>query len=461
MRKFLDEIARLGRDSSGNVAVIFLIALVPLLSFLGAAVDYSRASSARTAMQAALDSASLMIAKDLSSGTLKPADVSSKGLAYFTAMYVHKDAKNVTANATYTQASGTNGSTVVLNAAAEINTEFMQIVGFPKMGFNSSSTSTWGNSLLRVALVLDNTGSMCPGGNCEKLNDLKAASKNLVDKLGVLAKASGDVLISVVPFASAVNVGTDKKDATWLRWDLWDPKLENSSGDSYCSTGSWYTMAMCKGHGYSWNHTVGSPATTQWNGCVSDRDQNYDVASAAPTSLATKFVADQDSYCPTKLLPLNSAFSTSDKQTIKDTITAMTAQGGTNQTIGLQWGWLSLLQQAPLNAPAEDPNNVYQRVIILFSDGQNTVNRWNGNGTMGTSAAERKKIDDRMALLCAEAKKTATIYTVQLDDGTGVSPVLPACASGTQNFFMLTNPSEIDSAFSQITTSISKLRVAK
>ncbi len=68
-------------------------------------------------------------------------------------------------------------------------------------------------------------------------------------------------------------------------------------------------------------------------------------------------------------------------------------------------------------------------MIILFSDGQNTVNRWNGNGTMGTSAAERKKIDDRMALLCAEAKKTATIYTVQLDDGTGVSPVLPACAS--------------------------------
>jgi Flp pilus assembly protein TadG len=453
MRKFLGEIGRFRRDSSGNVAVIFLIALVPLLSFMGAAIDYSRASSARTAMQAALDSASLMIAKDLSSGALKPADVSTKGLAYFTAMYVHKDAKNVKANATYTQASGQNGSTVVLSASADIKTEFMQIVGFPTMGFNTSSTSTWGNSLLRVALVLDNTGSMAG----TKLSELKDASEKLVNKLGALAKTSGDVLISVVPFASAVNVGKDKKDATWLRWDLWDPKNENSSGDSYCSTGSWYTMAMCKGHGYSWNHTVGSPATTQWNGCVSDRDQSNDVSSAAPTSLATKFVADQDTYCPTKLLPLTE----SDKQTIKDTIKAMTAQGGTNQTVGLQWGWLSLLQQAPLNAPAEDPNNVYQKVIILFSDGQNTVNRWDGNGTMGTSAAERKKIDDRMTLLCAEAKKTATIYTVQLDDGTGVSPVLPTCASGAQNFFMLTDPSEIDGAFSQISTSISKLRVSQ
>jgi hypothetical protein len=161
------------------------------------------------------------------------------------------------------------------------------------------------------------------------------------------------------------------------------------------------------------------------------------------------------------MLPLTSAFSDSDKLTIKSTINAMTAQGGTNQTVGLQWGWLSLLQQEPLNAPSEDPNNVYQHVIILFSDGQNTVNRWDGDGTMGTSATERKKVDDRMKLLCAEAKKNTTIYTVQLDDGTGVSPVLPACASGTPNFFMLTKPSEIDGAFTQISISISKLRVSQ
>lgn len=181
-----------------------------------------------------------------------------------------------------------------------------------------------------------------------------------------------------------------------------------------------------------------------------------------PTSLQTNFVADQDTYCPTKMLPLTSAFSDSDKLTIKSTINAMTAQGGTNQTVGLQWGWLSLLQQAPLNAPSEDPNNVYQHVIILFTDGQNTVNRWSGTGTMSTPAAERAKIDDRMKLLCEaiKAKKT-TIYTVQLDDGTGVSPVLPACASGPSNFFMLTDPSEIDGAFARIGTSISKLRVSQ
>jgi len=55
-----------------------------------------------------------------------------------------------------------------------------------------------------------------------------------------------------------------------------------------------------------------------------------------------------------------------------------------------------------------------------------------------------------------------TIYTVQIDtDGAGQSAVLPYCATGTSNFFMLTQPSQISTAFSQIGTQIAKLRVAR
>ncbi len=39
----------------GNVAVIFAIASVPMISFVGAAIDYSRANAARSSMQAALE----------------------------------------------------------------------------------------------------------------------------------------------------------------------------------------------------------------------------------------------------------------------------------------------------------------------------------------------------------------------------------------------------------------------
>ncbi|HEU0148553.1 MAG TPA: pilus assembly protein TadG-related protein, partial [Bradyrhizobium sp.] len=44
---------RFSRDDGGNIAVLFGIALVPILTFVGAAVDYSRANAARSSMQAA------------------------------------------------------------------------------------------------------------------------------------------------------------------------------------------------------------------------------------------------------------------------------------------------------------------------------------------------------------------------------------------------------------------------
>ncbi len=444
-------LTRFARDERGNIAVLFAIALLPILGFVGAAIDYSRAAAAKTSMQGALDSAALMIAKDLSSNTIKASDVATKGPGYFTGLYAYAGAENIQVTASYTAAaSGSKGSTVLMTASGDVKSDFMQMFGFPTLGFNTSSTATWGNSLLRVALVLDNTGSMA---QYNKLSSLKTAAQNFVTQLSGLATNTGDVMISVVPFSTDVNVGTSNSGATWLRWDLWDPANTNSHGQSYCSGGSSFTMAMCTGHHYTWNHNPGSPATSQWNGCVTDRDQSYDVSSTAPGSLVTQFPADQAIGCPTKMVPLTTNWTT-----VNNTITAMTAQGSTNQTVGLQWGWLSLLQQSPLNAPSEDPNNVYQHIIVLFTDGLNTADRWYGDGSTTST-----QVDTRMKLLCDAVKASgAVIYTVQIDtDGAGQSPVLPYCASGGSNFFMLTQASQINSAFTQIATQISKLRVSK
>ena len=40
---------------SGNVLITFALALLPIMGVVGAAVDYSRANSDKTAMQAAID----------------------------------------------------------------------------------------------------------------------------------------------------------------------------------------------------------------------------------------------------------------------------------------------------------------------------------------------------------------------------------------------------------------------
>ena len=59
MRRLLGEIGRFRNDSSGNVAVIFTLALLPILSAIGCAVDYSRATQVRSKLQSAIDAASV------------------------------------------------------------------------------------------------------------------------------------------------------------------------------------------------------------------------------------------------------------------------------------------------------------------------------------------------------------------------------------------------------------------
>lgn len=446
MHSFIGLINRFRKDQRANIAVMFGIVILPLLAFLGAAVDYSRAVRAKATMQSALDSAALMVSKDLSSGLITTSQVSSKAQSYFNALYTDTEAQSPTVTATYTVANASQGSKIQVSGNASIQTDFMYMFGFPTMAFNASTTSTWGANLLRVALVLDNTGSMASAG---KMTALKPAAQNLVTMLSNLARNPGDVYISVIPFEINVNVGASNVAATWLRWDLWDPS------PNHCSNGwSGIAMAECLGHGYSWSHTPTTNHST-WNGCVADRDNtgNYDVLSTAPSSTVTNFPANQDTYCPAaKVLPL-----TYDWTTVNSTINAMSPNGGTNQPIGLAWGWLSLLQQAPLNAPAEDPNYHYQKIIVLFTDGLNTADRWYGN-----ASATSSQVDTRMRTQCDNIKATGvTIYTVQIDtDGAGQSAVLPYCASGPGNFFMLTNANQINSAFQAIGTSISQLRVA-
>jgi len=453
MRSFSGLLNRFRKDQRGNVVMIFALMLVPLLTFMGAAIDYSRATRARATMQSVLDTVSLMVAKDLSSGLITQGQINTKAQTYFNALYTDTEAQAVNVTAVYTVGTGATGSTIQVTGSANINTDFMQIVGFPTMAFNTSSTSTWGANLLRIALVLDNTGSMASSG---KMAALKPAATQLVTQLSALAKNQGDVYISVVPFEIDVNVGSfngvSNVNATWLRWDLWDPSA------NHCNNGwSGIAMAECTGHTYTWGHTVSTtnpPSRSLWNGCVSDRDQSYDVSNTVPSSQTTNFPANQESNCPAAtVLPLTTNWTT-----VNSTIAAMSPAGGTNQTIGLLWGWLSLLQQSPLNAPAEDPNNRYQHIIILFTDGLNTADRFYGNGSATSS-----QVDSRMTTLCSAIKQTGvTIYTVQIDtDGAGQSAVLPACASGPGNFFMLTQASQISAAFQQIGTSISELRVAR
>src|SRR6185436_14446928 len=157
-----------GRSERGNIAILFAIAVVPVISFVGAAVDYTRANTARSSMQSAMDSTSLMLAKDLQDGTINTSQITQKAEDYFKALYSNPDAKSVGVTATYTAAAG-NGSKILINGNGKIDTSF-----------NVSATSAWGNVRMRVAMALDVTGSM---KDDDKMPAMQTAAKSLIDQL--------------------------------------------------------------------------------------------------------------------------------------------------------------------------------------------------------------------------------------------------------------------------------------
>ena len=63
--RFVDTMRAWRRANAANVTVMFALTTVPIVGFVGAAVDYSQASSVKVAMQDAADATALMLAKTI------------------------------------------------------------------------------------------------------------------------------------------------------------------------------------------------------------------------------------------------------------------------------------------------------------------------------------------------------------------------------------------------------------
>jgi len=461
---------RLLKNRDGGVMPLFALALVPILGFIGAAIDFSRANAVKASMQAALDSTALMLSKD--AGKLDDAGRQQKAQSYFLSMFQRPEAQNVVIQAPVYGTTG--GSSLQITATAQVQSGFVGVIGFPTLTITSTATVKWGNNRLRVALGLDNTGSMSSDG---KIDALKSATHKLLDSLKNAATRDGDVYVSIVPFSRDVNVKYDDTvvNANWIDWQYWDANNGtcNRSGSSFttqsacsatpaCSKSSYTSKDKCQDHSGTWYTQAGTwthADHSTWNGCVMDRDQSNDVNKTAPVSgsTATMFPADQYSSCSGALQPL-----TYDWTKLNAKVDAMYPSGNTNQTIGLAWAWQSLMEGLPLNAPAIDTSDGIptKKIVILLTDGLNTQNRWSQNAS---------SIDAREQLACDNAKADGiVVYTVQVNTGNDPQQsVLQNCASPTNvepkgpKFFMLTSSDQVVTTFDQIGTQLAKLHLSQ
>ncbi|HZD92143.1 MAG TPA: pilus assembly protein, partial [Pseudolabrys sp.] len=435
------------RARNGNVAVMFALALVPVLAATGAAIDFSRANSVKADLQAALDSTALMLSKQAATDT--QAELQSQALTFFKATFNRPDAQNIAVGATYTD---TAGSKLVVSGTVDVPTEFMQAFGYDSVTIGGSSTAEWGTTRLRVALVLDNTGSMAQDG---KMSALKTATANLLTQLQGAVTTAGDVYVSIVPFVKDVNLGAANYTANWIDWTDWNAANGSCSGyTNYWGWGSPKTKSSCLSYHGTWT----SNSHQTWNGCVVDRGSStgpdlndYDTNVDAPTTsiTATLYAAEQYQSCPQAAMGLSYNWNA-----MNTLVTNMQPAGNTNQAIGLQLGWLSLVGGGPFTAPPEDDNHIYQKVIILLTDGLNTQDRWYTN---------ESDIDAREQMTCNNIKAAGvTLYTIQVNTGGDpTSTLLQNCASSSDKFFLLTSANQIVATFNAIGTNLSKLRVVQ
>ncbi len=393
----LIRIRSFARDERGSIAILFAVCSVVLLLIMGAALDYARVSKTYTELQNAADSALLAVAhtaKDSSDvGALKALTAD-----YMASMLPDGFDFDITS-------FSKDGSTLKLTAQGTVPASLTSVAGFHEFSPTATSQVYWGTGKVEVMLVLDNTGSM---GSHGRMTALKDAADALLDELS--GSDAGLAKVGIVPFDVYVRVPTSYKSASWF------------------TTLNWIVNLF-------------------WSGCITDRDQPYDVDDTAVTSSATKYPgAICSSSSLADIQPLTDNFTT-----LYSKVSAMSPAGNTNITIGLAWGLALLSDQEPFTEAEPWGTENLTKYMVLITDGDNTQNRW----TSWTST-----IDARTKLACQAVKDAGvTLYTVRLQEGN--ASLLSDCASSTSTYFDIANVDDLVPTFQAIGEQISQLRVAK
>jgi Flp pilus assembly protein TadG len=163
------QLSRFRTDNGANIAVIFALAVLPVLAAVGCAVDYSLASRMKAKLQSAADAASVGSISVNSAGytaatTMTANGSVAAGVTEANAIFngnasTFSGYNNLTVTSTVTK----TGSTLTSNVqfTAQVPVIFMKILGWQMLTVTGSSSS--GASLplyLDFYLVLDVSGSM-------------------------------------------------------------------------------------------------------------------------------------------------------------------------------------------------------------------------------------------------------------------------------------------------------------
>ncbi len=191
-------------ETRGNAAILFGLALIPVMLGVGVAIDYGRALIVREHMADAADAAALAIG---SWPGLTQDELKLKAQQFFDANF--PPTKIGTAGAVDVKFEGDD---IKVTVSGQVPTTFMKLANIDTVGIGVTNTITKKERNIELVLVLDTTGSM----QGSKLTAMKSAAKKMVDTLFDGKATSTTLKIAVVPYSVAVNIGSDQLNSGWL-----------------------------------------------------------------------------------------------------------------------------------------------------------------------------------------------------------------------------------------------------
>jgi Flp pilus assembly protein TadG len=289
------------RDEDGNVFILFGAAVIPLVLFLGGAVDITRYNRHKTDLANALDAAALSLGRQ--GMDWNEAQAKTFITNHIAASGVYSDPKFWLVD--YTVKKTTKGFYV--DADATMKTIFLPLTSLDgksaplnSMQVNVDAEVVHSSNRLELALVIDNTGSMNCGAtlssscttnwsnpaSSSRIKSVNAAAKTLVDTLMRDDLQNNDLIkIGLVPFEGMVNVASPGFSVTsppsWIAWsDQGKTTWDGSNFDQHNFGGSIGTKTI--GHKWLFNKLTANDSKVKWAGCVEMRAGAYELSDAAP-----------------------------------------------------------------------------------------------------------------------------------------------------------------------------------
>jgi Flp pilus assembly protein TadG len=396
------------RDQGGNAAMIFGLAAIPLIALAGGAVDFAYRAKLRNELQSAADTAALAAARLVQDGEMnrdeEPEEIRARARQQAQQM-LDAALANLSEAATRVVDISILDSSISISANLDMETSFLGLIGIRTLPARAlAEVNLPDPTLVEIAMVLDYSGSM---RDADKYIRMRSAAREFIDKVG---KDRGDrSKIGIVPFSEFVYANVNSAD------------IRDHPGP------------------------YGSE-----NACLRNRDYPYSATNDSPYGAvpASKWPQATVAACdPYVVGDLRAQDLTDDFEELSEDLADMEPVGLTNIALGMELGWHMLSPDRPFDTARPYSDTDVEKILILLTDGVQTVPALGPSGETSTLAA-----DDVTAELCTGAKNAGVrIFSIAYDiDDARVQDLLSGCASGETAYFDARAVADISDVFESI-----------